>query len=61
MINAIVGFSIEVESFDNVFKLSQNHNEDTRQSTAAHLQGKGDEPSMAIANEMMKLKNLNKK
>ncbi|MEO6549726.1 MAG: FMN-binding negative transcriptional regulator [Ferruginibacter sp.] len=52
LINAIVGFSIEVESFDNVFKLSQNHNAETRQSIAAHLKEKGDEHSMAIASEM---------
>ncbi len=61
MINAIVGFSIEVESFDNVFKLSQNHNEETRQSIAAHLQGKGDTHSMAIAKEMEKLDSANNK
>ncbi|MCW3091903.1 MAG: hypothetical protein JWP81_2972 [Ferruginibacter sp.] len=52
LINAIVGFSIEVENFDNVFKLSQNHNESTRHSIASHLKAKGDEHSVAIANEM---------
>lgn len=54
LIKAIVGFSIEVESFDNVFKLSQNHNEETRHSIATHLQAKNDEHSIAIAKEMEK-------
>ncbi|MBC7887671.1 MAG: FMN-binding negative transcriptional regulator [Ferruginibacter sp.] len=54
LIKAIVGFSIEVESFDNVFKLSQNHHHETRQNIAAHLQAKGDEHSTAIAKEMEK-------
>ncbi|MEP7141568.1 MAG: FMN-binding negative transcriptional regulator [Ferruginibacter sp.] len=54
LIKAIVGFSIEVESFDNVFKLSQNHGEETRQSIKAHLKEKGDEHSVAIAKEMEK-------
>ena len=55
LIKAIVGFSIEVESFDNVFKLSQNHHEETRQSIEAHLLAKGDEHSTAIAKEMTKV------
>ncbi|MEO6730135.1 MAG: FMN-binding negative transcriptional regulator [Ferruginibacter sp.] len=54
MIKAIVGFSIEVESFDNVFKLSQNHTEENQHSIATHLQARGDEHSMAIAYEMEK-------
>lgn len=54
MIKAIVGFSIEVEVFDNVFKLSQNHNEENRHSIAAHLHARGDEHSAAIAHEMEK-------
>lgn len=54
MIGAIVGFSIEVESFDNVFKLSQNHEAANRHSIAAHLHGRGDEHSEAIAAEMDK-------
>lgn len=52
LIKAIVGFSIEVESFDNVFKLSQNHGEETRKSIEAHLEARGDEHSKAIAKEM---------
>ena len=52
MLHAIVGFSIEVTSLGNVFKLSQNHTASTRESIATHLQEKGDAHSMAIAREM---------
>ncbi len=54
---AIVGFHIEVESFDNVFKLSQNHSDETRESIMTHLHAKGDEHSTAIANEMKNVTN----
>ena len=54
MIGAIVGFSIEVESLDNVFKLSQNHSVANRHSIATHLHARGDEHSTAIANEIEK-------
>ncbi len=54
MIKAIVGFSIEVESLDNVFKLSQNHSASNRKSIMDHLKQRGDEHSIAIANEMVK-------
>ena len=54
LINAIVGFEIEVMSIDNVFKLSQNHNEETRVSISSHLMKKGDGHSEAIAEEMRK-------
>ncbi len=60
LIKAIVGFSIEVESFDNVFKLSQNHNEATRHSIAAHLHHRGDEHSVAVAKEMEKVGSADK-
>ncbi|MEO8768883.1 MAG: FMN-binding negative transcriptional regulator [Ferruginibacter sp.] len=54
LIKAIVGFEIEVVSFDNVFKLSQNHNDETRKSIVDHLHQRGDEQSDVIANEMKK-------
>jgi transcriptional regulator len=54
MIKAIVGFSIEVESFDNVFKLSQNHSTENRRSIVEHLQERGDAHSDAIAKEMQR-------
>lgn len=55
MIKAIVGFSIEVEKLENVFKLSQNHSAETRQSIVDHLQQRGDPHSNAIAKQMEKL------
>ena len=54
LIKAIVGFEIEVVSFDNVFKLSQNHDEQTRGSIAAHLSKKADDHSKMIAKEIEK-------
>lgn len=55
LVKAIVGFEIEVESFDNVFKLSQNHTEETRNNIITELNKRGDEQSLAIAKEMKKL------
>lgn len=55
MIGAIVGFSIEVESFEHVFKLSQNHPEETRHRITAHLEAQGDTPADAIAKAMKQL------
>lgn len=52
MIKAIVGFSIEVENYEHVYKLSQNHDTGTRQIIITHLEERGDENSMAIAQEM---------
>lgn len=53
-LSAIVGFTIEVESFDNVFKLSQNHTKENRKSIEAHLLARGNEHATAIADEMKK-------
>lgn len=54
LIKGIVGFEIEVISIGNVFKLSQNHNEETRKSIISHLKERGDKDSNAIAGEMEK-------
>lgn len=54
MIRSIVGFSIEVESFANVFKLSQNRDRESRYNIADHLNKRNDEHSKAIANEILK-------
>ncbi|CAN5762954.1 FMN-binding negative transcriptional regulator [soil metagenome] len=54
LIKAIVGFEIEVTSFDNVFKLSQNHDEADRKKIIKHLNERGDWQSRAIAAEMGK-------
>ena len=45
-------FTIEVESLDNVFKLSQNHDVETRQSIIRHLEQNGSDDEKKIAKEM---------
>ncbi|HMO62652.1 MAG TPA: FMN-binding negative transcriptional regulator [Ferruginibacter sp.] len=54
MIKAIVAFTIEVEVLENVFKLSQNRDEQSKQNIIAELEKKGDENSKLIAQEMKK-------
>jgi transcriptional regulator len=55
MVKAIVGFSIEVEKLDNVFKLSQNRDETSQRNIIEQLRKRGDANSAGIANEMEKL------
>ena len=52
MVKAIVGFSIEVESLDNVFKLSQNRDEASQKNIISQLKKRGDGNSIAVAEEM---------
>jgi len=52
MVKAIVGFTIEVESLDNVFKLSQNRDEASQKNIISQLKKRGDSNSIAIAEEM---------
>ncbi len=52
LINAIVGFTIEVESVDNVFKLSQNRNTAEQKNIIKKLEERGDYNSVTIAAEM---------
>lgn len=54
MVKAIVGFSIEVEAFDNVFKLSQNRDEASQKNIIEQLRKRGDANSLGIASEMEK-------
>jgi transcriptional regulator len=54
LVKAIIGFTIEVESIDNVFKLSQNHNEADRLSIIHNLRKRSDDDSRVIAEEMEK-------
>lgn len=54
MVKAITGFSIEVESVDNVFKLSQNRDEASRKNIIEQLKKRGEANASAIANEMEK-------
>lgn len=53
LLKAIVAFEVEVKEMNNVFKLSQNHGHDTRESIIEHLE-KGDHDGKAIAEEMRK-------
>jgi len=52
LVKAIIAFTIKVETLDNVFKLSQNHDEETRQSIIEHLRKNGSDNEKAIAEEM---------
>lgn len=54
LIKAIVAFSIEVETIENVFKLSQNRDEVSKKNIIAKLKEKGDENAVKIAEEMEK-------
>ncbi len=54
MVIAIVGFKVEVESFDNVFKFSQNRDEASKENIIRELKKRGDDNSAAIAAEMEK-------
>jgi transcriptional regulator len=54
MMKAIVGFTIEVESMQNTFKLSQNRDIASQQNIIAQLKLKGDHNSLMIAEEMEK-------
>jgi transcriptional regulator len=53
MVKAIVGFSIEIEKLDNVFKLSQNRDEESQRNIIEQLMQRGDEHSRKIAKEMI--------
>jgi len=52
LLNAIIGFTIEVESIENTFKLSQNKTEQEQQNIIQQLLVTGDFNSAAIAKEM---------
>ena len=54
LVKAIIGFTIEVSTIENVFKLSQNHDAKTRESIIENLMGRHDADSHAIAVEMEK-------
>ena len=54
MLKAIIAFTIEVESMENTFKLSQNRDEQSRVNIIKQLKKRGDENSLQIANEMWK-------
>ncbi|MBK8611627.1 MAG: FMN-binding negative transcriptional regulator [Chitinophagaceae bacterium] len=53
MVKAIAGFSIEVESLENTFKLSQNRDEESKRNIIEQLMKRGDDNSKAIAKEIL--------
>lgn len=55
MLKAIVGFNIEVEKIDHVFKLSQNKSSSEQLNIIEQLKQRGDENSRLIALEMEKI------
>ncbi len=54
LVKAIIGFTIDISSIENVFKLSQNHNLHTRQNIIEKLSTSTDAGANAIAVEMKK-------
>ena len=52
MVKAILGFTIEVETFENVSKLSQNRDVASQKNIIEQLKKRGDANSAAIAHEM---------
>jgi transcriptional regulator len=54
LVKAIVGFTIEISTIENVFKLSQNHSVQTRENIIEKLMETNDEGAKAIAFEMKK-------
>ena len=54
LVKAIIGFTIEVSTIENVFKLSQNHDAKTRENIIENLTGRSDADSNEIALEMKK-------
>ena len=59
MLKAIVGFTIEIKTVENVFKLSQNKTNEEQLNIIDQLKKRGDENSMQIAGEMKKLISTN--
>ncbi len=52
LIKAIVGFEVEVESIENVFKLSQNKTPEEKQNIINHLIKRNEKDDLLIAEEM---------
>src|SRR6185312_15642872 len=54
LVRAIIGFTIDISSIENVFKLSQNHDIQSRQNIIEKLSAANDAGANAIAVEMKK-------
>jgi transcriptional regulator len=60
MLKAIIGFTIEVEKLDNVFKLSQNKSQVEQINIIEQLKKTADSNCINVAHEMQKRINTNK-
>ena len=60
LLKAIIGFAINIENLDNVFKLSQNKTVIEQLNIIDHLKMANDDNTIKIASEMQKLINLKK-
>ena len=54
LLKAIVGFSIEVETIENVFKLSQNKTKEEKENIIKHLNNRNEKDDVIIAKEIEK-------
>ena len=54
LLKAIVGFSIELETIENVFKLSQNKTREEKENIIKHLINRNEKDDLIIAQEMEK-------
>ena len=54
LLKAIVGFSIEVETIENVFKLSQNKTREEKENISKHLNNRNEKDDVIIAKEIEK-------
>ena len=54
LVKAIIGFTIEISTIENVFKLSQNHSLQSRENIIEKLSASNDTGANAIALEMKK-------
>ena len=54
LLKAIIGFKIEVESIENVFKLSQNKTKEEKENIIKHLNNRNEKDDVIIAKEIEK-------
>ena len=57
LLDAIVGFTIEIDRIEGKWKLNQNHDRQRREDVTQALKGTGSEEKQAIANLMEASKN----
>lgn len=61
LVKAIIGFTIKVENVENVFKLSQNHEQETRERIIKNLNQHGSDNERKIAEQMQQRINIPKR